>query len=204
MTNLVERYNKEIKKSLKADLGCKNDFQVPRITKVSINMGLGEAKDSDDILKNAVSTLTQISGQKPKLNKAKKSISGFKLREGQTVGASVTLRGRRMYDFVERLTSVALPRIRDFRGMNDKSFDGTGNFSIGIREHTIFPEIKFDSVKSSFSLQVNISTTAKNKDEGKKLLEYFGFPFSKGNKEVIAQNLVHGLDTDEAQPKEGK
>lgn len=179
MANLKNLYNQEIKKSMKSEFGYKNDFQIPKISKVTINMGLGEAKDSDEILKNALLALEQISGQKPRTNKSKKSIAGFKLREGQIVGASVTLRGTRMYDFIERLTRVALPRIRDFRGMNNKSFDQSANFSLGIREHTIFPEIKFDSVKSTISLQVNISTTAKNQVEGKKLLELFGFPFAK-------------------------
>jgi len=178
-----------MKKTLKAEFGYKNDFQVPRITKVTINMGLGEAKDSDEILKNALSALEQISGQKPRINKSKKSISGFKLREGQVVGASVILRGDRMYDFITRFTSTALPRIRDFRGMNEKSFDKMGNFSVGIREHTIFPEIKFDQVKSVISLQVNVSTTAKNDAEGKRLLELFGFPFDK---KVAAENIKIG------------
>ncbi|MEI8061549.1 MAG: 50S ribosomal protein L5 [Candidatus Berkelbacteria bacterium] len=189
MTNLKNTYNQEMKKTLKAEFGYKNDFQVPRITKVTINMGLGEAKDSDEILKNALSALEQISGQKPRINKSKKSISGFKLREGQVVGASVILRGDRMYDFITRFTSTALPRIRDFRGMNEKSFDKMGNFSVGIREHTIFPEIKFDQVKSVISLQVNVSTTAKNDAEGKRLLELFGFPFDK---KVAAENIKIG------------
>jgi large subunit ribosomal protein L5 len=189
MTNLRKNYNEEMKKTLKAEFGFKNDFQVPRVTKVNVNMGLGEAKDSDEILKNAVSALEQITGQKPRINKSKKSISGFKLREGQIVGASVTLRGDRMYDFIERFTSVALPRLRDFRGMNIKSFDKQGNFSVGIREHIIFPEIKFDQVKTSISLQVNFSTTAKNQAEGKKLLELLGFPFDK---KVSVENIKIG------------
>ncbi len=189
MTNLKNTYNQEMKKTLKAEFGYKNDFQVPKITKVTINMGLGEAKDSDEILKNALTALEQISGQKPRINKSKKSISGFKLREGQVVGASVILRGDRMYDFIARFTSTALPRIRDFRGMNEKSFDKMGNFSVGIREHTIFPEIKFDQVKSVISLQVNVSTTAKNDAEGKRLLELFGFPFDK---KVVTENIKTG------------
>lgn len=179
MTNLRTRYNQEMKKTLREEFGYKNDFQIPKITKVSINMGLGEAKDSEEILKNAISAMEQITGQKPRINKSRKSISGFKLREGQIVGISVTLRGDRMFDFVERLTTVALPRIRDFRGLTEKSFDQVGNFSLGIREHIIFPEIKFDQVKNSICLQVNISTTAKDQAEGKRLLELFGFPFNK-------------------------
>jgi len=179
MTNLSNQYNSEMKQTLKEEFGYKNDFQIPKITKVSVNMGLGEAKDSEEILKNAISAMEQITGQKPRINKSRKSISGFKLREGQIVGISVTLRGNRMFDFIERLTTVALPRIRDFRGVADKSFDKCGNFSLGIREHIIFPEIKFDQVKNSICLQVNISTTAEGQAEGKRLLELFGFPFNK-------------------------
>jgi len=179
MADLSTKYNQEIKKTLKSEFGFKNDFQVPRLVKVTVNSGLGEAKESEEILKSASAAFAQISGQKPRFNIAKKSISGFKLRAGQVVGLSATLRGKRMYDFIERLTNIALPRIRDFRGLRAKSFDGQGNFSIGIREHTIFPEIKFDSVKEPISLQVNISTTAKNSAEEKRLLELFGFPFDK-------------------------
>jgi len=179
MTNFKEFYNQEIRKKLKESFGYKNDFQIPKITAVSVNIGAGMAKDSEEYLKNAINDLTSITGQKPKINKSRKSIAGFKLREGQVVGLSVTLRGQRMYDFIERLVSVSLPRIRDFRGINDKSFDKQGNYSIGIKEHTIFPEIKFDNVKETFGMQVNITTTAKNPEEGKKLLELFGFPFTK-------------------------
>ncbi len=179
MTNLEKFYNMEVKNGLKAQFGYKNDFQIPKVTKVTVNMGLGLAKDSDDILKTAISVMEQITGQKPRINKSKKSIAGFKLRSGQVVGLSVTLRGSRMYDFMERLINLTLPRIRDFRGIDDKSFDQLGNFSLGIRDHTIFPEIKFDSVKETISLQVNISTSAKNQVDGKKLLLLLGFPFSK-------------------------
>lgn len=179
MTNLREYYKSDVKKSMKAEFKYANDFQIPKITKVVINSGLGQAKDSDEILKNAIADMNRISGQKPRINKAKKSISGFKLREGQIVGLSVTLRSERMYDFIERLVNIALPRIRDFRGLSPKSFDGNGNYSLGIKEHIIFPEIKFENVKEALHLQVNITTTAKTDDEGKKLLELLGFPFAK-------------------------
>jgi large subunit ribosomal protein L5 len=185
MTNFKEHYNQEIRKELKEFFKYENDFQIPKITQVSINIGAGMAKDSEDFLKTAISELTKISGQKPKINKSRKSIAGFKLREGQVVGLSVTLRGARMHDFLERFVSVSLPRIRDFRGVSAKSFDKQGNYSIGIREHTIFPEIKFDSVKETLGMQVNITTTAKTPEEGRKLLELVGFPFAKsmGGKE---------------------
>ena len=179
MTNLKEYYNIEIKKQLKKLFGYKNNFQIPKVTKVSVNIGSGTAKDSADQLKTLISELSMISGQKPRTNKSRKSISGFKLREGQIVGLNVSLRNQRMYDFLLRLVSVALPRIRDFRGLSENSFDKDGNFSIGIKEHTIFPEIKYDSARESFGMQINITIKAKNISEAKKLLELFGFPFSK-------------------------
>lgn len=179
MTNLEKFYNETIKKNLKSEFNYQNDFQIPKIKKVTINMGLGLAKDSDEVLKNAISILSQISGQKPRVNKAKKSIAGFKLRAGQIVGLSVTLRGARMYDFIERFVNIALPRIRDFRGVNDKSFDQQGNFSIGINDHTIFPEIKFDGVKESLSMQINFSTSSTTTESARRLFELLGVPFSR-------------------------
>jgi len=179
MTNLEKFYNETIKKNLKSEFNYQNDFQIPKIKKVTINMGLGLAKDSDEVLKNAISILSQISGQKPRVNKAKKSIAGFKLRAGQIVGLSITLRGARMYDFIERFVNIALPRIRDFRGVNDKSFDQQGNFSIGINDHTIFPEIKFDGVKESLSMQINFSTSSTTTESARRLFELLGVPFSR-------------------------
>lgn len=179
MTNLKNYYNKDVVSEMKETFSYNNVFQVPKIVKVTVNSGLGQAKDSEEILKTAVNDIAKITGQHPKTNKSKKSISGFKLREGQTVGISVTLRGQRMYDFIERLVNIALPRIRDFRGLPAKSFDNRGNYSIGIKEHTIFPEIKFETVKEPMNLQVNITTTAATDEEGGKLLELLGFPFVK-------------------------
>lgn len=182
MSNLKSHYNESVKKELKETFTYGNDFQIPKITKVVVNSGLGEAKDSDELLKNAKADFAKITGQIPRINKSKKSIAGFKLREGQIVGLSVTLRGERMYEFIERLVSVSLPRIRDFRGVPTKSFDGHGNYSIGIKEHTIFPEIKFESVQVPINLQVNLTTTAKTDEEGMKLLQLLGFPFAKTEK----------------------
>ncbi|PIU24284.1 50S ribosomal protein L5 [Candidatus Berkelbacteria bacterium CG08_land_8_20_14_0_20_39_8] len=179
MSNLKEQFNKQIRKDLKTKLQLKNNFQVPEIKKIVINAGLGEAKDSKEVLEDAISAIGQISGQKPRVNKSKKSIAGFKLREGQIVGASVTLRGQRMYDFLEKLVKISLPAIRDFRGLSSKSFDQFGNFSLGISDHTIFPEIKYDNAKNPISMQVNVNITAKDQNEGKVLLEAFGFPFEK-------------------------
>lgn len=182
MINFQEKYQTEISQKLQKDFSYKSPHEVPRITSIVINSGIGRVKESDDEIAHIAKDLALISGQKPRYNKSRKSISGFKLREGQIVGLSVTLRGKKMYDFIQRLVTVSLPRIRDFHGLNKKSFSGTGDYSIGISEHTIFPEIKFEKTKEAFGLQVNISTTAKTNDEAKKLLEYFGFPFIKENK----------------------
>ncbi|PIZ27464.1 50S ribosomal protein L5 [Candidatus Berkelbacteria bacterium CG_4_10_14_0_8_um_filter_42_34] len=181
MANLAETYKRKIRTKMKESFGYSNDLAIPRITKVTVNVGAGKALDSPDLLKTIEADLAKITGQKPRINKSKKSISGFKLRSGQSVGLSATLRGKRMYDFLEKLAGVVLPRIRDFRGLKEKSFDREGNYSIGISEHVIFPEIKFDSVKEIFGLQICITTNAKTPKEGKKLLELFGFPFAKSN-----------------------
>lgn len=182
MTNFSEKYKTEICQKLKQDFTYKSPFEIPRITQVTLNCGIGKIKESDEEIAHIANDLALISSQKPRYNKSGKSISGFKLRQGQVVGLSSTLRGKRMYDFIERLVTIALPRIRDFHGLNKKSFSGAGNYSIGIKEHTIFPEIKFEKTKVSFGLQVNISTTAKSNDQAQKLLEYFGFPFIKESK----------------------
>jgi len=179
MTNLKEKYKTEIRPKMKESFGYSNDLAVPRIVKITVNAGVGAMKDSSELLKNVAGDLTKIIGQKPKINKTKKSISSFKLHAGQVVGLTVTLRGKRMYDFIEKLTGIILPRIRDFRGLNERSFDSQGNYSIGVSEQAIFPEIKFDSIKETFGLQICITTTARTNEEGKKLLEFFGFPFSK-------------------------
>ena len=154
-------------------------MQVPQIEKITLNMGVGEALADKKILDNAVADLAAISGQKPLITKARKSVAGFKVREGYPIGCKVTLRGERMWDFFERLVSIAIPRIRDFRGVSAKSFDGRGNYSMGVREQIIFPEIDYDKVDRVRGLDITITTSAKTDDEGRALLEAFNFPFKK-------------------------
>jgi len=176
MSRLKEKYTKEVVPKIKKEFSYKNNLAVPRIEKVVINVGTGkvisDAKGFDRVLKD----LAAISGQAPVITKAKKSISSFKIREGMTVGAMVTLRNGRMYEFLDRLISVSLPRVRDFRGLDKKSFDGKGNLTIGLKEHIVFPEISSEDVKSIFGLEVSIITTAKTDEEGQKLLKLLGFP----------------------------
>ena len=154
-------------------------MQVPQIEKITLNMGVGEALADKKILENAVADLEAISGQKPLVTKARKSVAGFKIREGYPIGCKVTLRGERMWDFLERLVSIAMPRIRDFRGVSAKSFDGRGNYSMGVREQIIFPEIDYDKVDRVRGMDITITTSAKTDDEGRALLEAFNFPFKK-------------------------
>jgi len=179
MARLRELYEKEIKPMLQERFGYKSPMQVPRIEKIVLNMGLGEAIQNAKILETASEDLKLISGQKPVITRARKSIAAFKLRKGMSIGCMVTLRGDRMYDFLEKLIHVALPRIRDFRGVSPKSFDGRGNYTIGIREHIIFPEIDYDKVDKIKGLNVTITTTAKTDEEARALLEGFGMPFRK-------------------------
>ena len=176
MANLKERYNTELVAKLKEELGITNVMQVPKITKITINMGVGEAINDKKILENAVSELEKIAGQKPQVCKARRSVAGFKIREGWPIGAKVTLRSERMYEFLERLISIAIPRIRDFRGISPKQFDGRGNFSMGVTEQIIFPEIEYDKVDALRGLDICITTTARNDDEGRALLRAFNFP----------------------------
>ena len=176
---LLDRYREQIANDLKSKFGYKNIMQVPTLSKITLNMGLGEASQNASVLDKGVEELTAISGQKPVVTKAKKSVANFKLREGTSIGAMVTLRRKNMWYFFDRLLSIALPRVRDFRGLNERSFDGRGNYSLGIREQVIFPEISFDSVDKSRGLGVVIETTAKSDEEGKALLECMGFPFRK-------------------------
>jgi large subunit ribosomal protein L5 len=165
--------------SLKEELNSPNVMAVPRITKITLNMGVGEALADKKLLENAVNDLTQIAGQKPVVTKARKSIAGFKVREGWPIGCKVTLRGERMWEFLDRLVDVAIPRIRDFRGLNPKSFDGRGNYSMGVKEQIIFPEIDYDKVDTLRGLDITITTTAKTNDEGRALLSALQFPFKK-------------------------
>ena len=181
MSRLLEEYNNQIKKDLKSKLGLKNIFEVPKLKKIILNIGLGEAKDDTKLIDKAVDDLTMISGQKAIKTKSKKAISGFKIRAGMPLGVKVTLRNKRMYEFLDRLVNIAIPRIRDFRGLNFKSFDGNGNFSMGIKEHVIFPEINFDKVEKIRGMDITICTTAKNNNEALELLKSFNMPF-KDNK----------------------
>lgn len=177
MANLKEVYETELRGKLKEELGLANVMEVPRITKITLNMGVGEAVGDKKVLDAAVADLQRISGQKPVVTKARKSIAGFKIRDGWPIGTKVTLRGERMYDFLERLVSIAIPRIRDFRGVSPKSFDGRGNFAMGVTEQIIFPEIEYDKVDKLRGLDITITTTARTNDEGRALLKAFNFPF---------------------------
>jgi large subunit ribosomal protein L5 len=177
MTRLRDRYRREVVSQLMKDLGYRNVNQVPRLDKVVLNMGLGEAIQNAKVLDAAVSELSAISGQKPVITKARRAIANFKLREGMPIGCMVTLRGSRMYEFLDRLMNLALPRVRDFRGVSDRSFDGRGNYSLGIREQIIFPEIDLDKIDKVRGLTVSIITTARTDAEGKALLKAFGMPF---------------------------
>ena len=177
MARLKDRYASEIVPALRERFGYDNIMQVPRVTKLTLNMGVGEAKTNAKLLDDAVEEMALISGQHPVVTKARKSIAGFKLREGMSIGCKVTLRGDRMYEMIDRLVSVALPRIRDFRGIAPGQFDGRGNFSMGIREHTIFPEIDYDSVGELRGMNITITTSAKTDEEGRALLSMLGMPF---------------------------
>lgn len=177
MAQYREFYKKEVIPALTEQFGYDNPMRVPKITKVVLNMGLGEAVTDKKVLDNAVGDLTQISGQKVVVTKARRSIAGFKIREGWPVGAKVTLRGERMYEFLERLVGVAIPRIRDFRGLNPKAFDGRGNYAMGVTEQIIFPEIDYDKIDTLRGLDITITTTAVTDDEGRALLTALRFPF---------------------------
>ncbi len=177
MANLLTQYKDSIVKTLFEKFQYTSVMQVPKITKITLNMGVGEAVSDKKILTAAVDNLTQIAGQKALVTKARKSIAGFKIREGWPIGCKVTLRGERMYEFLERLVHIAIPRIRDFRGLNPKSFDGRGNYSMGIHEQIVFPEIDFDKIDKIRGLDITITTTAKTDEEGRALLAAFNFPF---------------------------
>lgn len=177
MANLKEVYKNEIASKLKEELKLSNPMEVPRITKITLNMGVGEAIGDKKVLESAVSDLEKISGQKVVVTKARKSIAGFKVREEWPIGCKVTLRSERMYEFLERLVTIAIPRIRDFRGISPKQFDGRGNFSMGVTEQIIFPEIDYDQIDKLRGMDICITTTARNDDEGRALLKAFNFPF---------------------------
>jgi large subunit ribosomal protein L5 len=179
MAKLQEYYNKECVPQLLKEFGYKNIMEVPRLGKIVLNMGLGEAVQNPKIVEGAAAELTSIAGQKAVITKAKKSIATFKLREGMPIGCRVTLRSERMYDFYTKLVNIALPRVRDFRGINPKGFDGRGNFSMGIKEHIIFPEIDYDKIDKIKGFNITITTSAKSDDEGRFLLKALGMPFKK-------------------------
>ena len=179
MAKLHDYYRDQVVNELKNKFGYKSVMQVPRIEKITLIMGVGEALTDKKLLDNAVADLAAISGQKPLVTKARKSVAGFKIRQGYPIGCKVTLRGERMWEFFERLITIAVPRIRDFRGLSAKSFDGRGNYSMGVREQIIFPEIDYDKVDRVRGLDITITTTAKNDEEGQALLAAFNFPFRK-------------------------
>ncbi|MCB1851367.1 MAG: 50S ribosomal protein L5 [Gammaproteobacteria bacterium] len=177
MARLQQEYRDEIVAKLTQKFGYKSAMEVPRITKITLNMGVGEALGDKKILDNAVSDMTKISGQKPIVTKARKSVANFKVRTGWAIGCKVTLRRERMYEFLDRLINIAIPRIRDFRGLNGRAFDGRGNYSLGVKEQIVFPEIDYDKIDALRGMDITITTTAKTDEEGRALLEAFRFPF---------------------------
>ena len=179
MARLQEQYQNELRDQIQQKLGLANVMEVPKITKITLNMGVGEAVADKKILENAVADMEKIAGQKAQRTLARKSVAGFKIRDGYPIGCKVTLRRERMYEFLDRLVNIAIPRIRDFRGLNAKSFDRQGNYSMGVQEQIIFPEINYDQIDAIRGMDITISTTARNPEEGKALLEAFNFPFKK-------------------------
>ena len=177
MSRLLQEYNSQIKPDLKSKLGLKNIFEVPKLKKIILNMGIGDGKDDSKLIDKAQEDLSLITGQRAIKTKAKKAISGFKIREGMAIGTMVTLRNKIMYEFLDRLVNIAIPRIRDFNGLNPKSFDGNGNFSKGIKEHVIFPEINFDKIDKVRGLDITICTSSKNNKDALELLKSFNMPF---------------------------
>ncbi|HEU4620606.1 MAG TPA: 50S ribosomal protein L5 [Burkholderiaceae bacterium] len=177
MARLQEFYKEKVVPELKAKFGYQSVMEVPRITKITLNMGLGEAVADKKVIEHATSDLVKIAGQKPVVTKARKAIAGFKIRQGYPIGAMVTLRGTRMYEFLDRFVTIALPRVRDFRGISGRAFDGRGNYNVGVKEQIIFPEIEYEKVDAVRGLNISITTTAKSDDEAKALLAAFKFPF---------------------------
>lgn len=177
MARLREVYNDKVAPSLKEKFGYKSPMEIPRITKITLNMGVGEAVADKKVMENAVGDLTKIAGQKPVVTKSKKAIAGFKIRKDMPIGCKVTLRGERMYEFLDRLVNISLPRVRDFRGVSGRSFDGFGNYNMGVKEQIIFPEIEYEKIDALRGMNISISTTAKTDEECKALLAAFNFPF---------------------------
>lgn len=177
MARLKTLYNDKLKQQIKDELNLENVMQVPKITKITLNMGVGAAAQDKKVLEGALADMTVIAGQKPVVTKARKSVAGFKIREEWPIGCKVTLRGEQMYEFLDRLIAIAIPRIRDFRGFSAKAFDGRGNYSLGIKEQIVFPEVDFDKIDQIRGLDITITTTAANDNQGRALLKAFGFPF---------------------------
>ncbi len=177
MARLQQHYRENVAPELMKKFGYKSPMEVPRITKITLNMGVSEAVADEKVMDNAVADLTKIAGQKPVVTKAKKAIAGFKIREGQAIGTMVTLRGTRMYEFLDRFVTVALPRVRDFRGISGRSFDGRGNYNVGVKEQIIFPEIEYDKIDALRGMNISVTTTAKTDEEARALLAAFKFPF---------------------------
>ena len=208
MARLKEKYNQEIKNNLQKKLGLSNVMEVPEIKKITVNMGVGEAVQDKKTIEKAVADLEKLSGQKVLITRAKKSVASFKIREGMPIGVKVTLRRERMYEFLDRLINIALPRVRDFRGLNNKSFDGNGNYSLGVKEQIIFPEIDYDKIDKIRGLDICITTSAKNDEEGLALLKEFNFPIKdapkkKTTEESEVEEVVEVADPElEAKEKE--
>ena len=179
MSRLREQYENEIKAGMRQKFGYKNDLEIPKLVKIVVNMGCGDAKDNHKLLEAAVSDMETITGQKAVITKAKKSVANFKLREGMSIGCKTTLRGEKMYEFADRLINLALPRVRDFRGVNPNAFDGRGNYALGIKEQLIFPEIEYDKVEKVRGMDVVFVTTARTDEEARELLTLFGMPYAK-------------------------
>ncbi|HET6725518.1 MAG TPA: 50S ribosomal protein L5 [Gammaproteobacteria bacterium] len=177
MARLQQHYQDTVTKQLAEQFGYKNVMEIPRISKITLNMGLGEAVGDKKIVENAVGDMARITGQKPIVTHARKSVAGFKIREGWPIGCKVTLRRQRMYEFLDRLINIAMPRVRDFRGLNARAFDGRGNYTLGVREQIIFPEVEYDKIDAIRGMDITITTTAKTDDEGRALLKAFSFPF---------------------------
>ena len=198
MARLKEKYTEEIKSSLQKKLGHSNVMEVPKIKKITLNMGVGEAAQDKKTIEKAVVDLEKLSGQKALITRARKSVASFKIREGMPIGVKVTLRSERMYEFLDRLINIALPRVRDFRGLNRKSFDGNGNYSLGIKEQIVFPEIDYDKVDKIRGLDISITTTAKNDEEGLALLKEFNFPIKEAPQDVSSEPEAKEVKAEEA------
>src|SRR5215216_1960458 len=181
MARLKDKYREEVAPALKERFGIENPMRIPKLEKITVNMGVGEAAQDVRRLDGVMEDLARITGQKPQLRRARKSVAGFKIREGMPVGARATLRGERMWEFLDRLVSIALPRVRDFRGINPNAFDGRGNFALGLREQTIFPEVSYDAIDATRGLDVAVVTTAESDEEARELLRLLGMPFREGN-----------------------